>query len=796
MDTNEKSTNKVTERITIWGIVQGVGFRPFVTKLAESMNIDGSIKNMGGFVELILSASKEEIHEFIKAIEVNKPSASQIVRIKREEIESANITGFSIEDSEIRNDEIGMIPADIAICDSCLEEFYNPNNPRYKHPYISCTVCGPRYTIIDSLPYDRKNTTMADFPMCEFCENQYNHKESKRYHSQTISCHDCGPMPEFLDQDNTHIITNPNDKEREKAVMATVSHINSGGVIALKGTGGYYFVCSPFDSSAVSELREIKIREEKPFAVMFKDIESIRDYCIVSNEEEELLKSSKRPIVLLEKRAKTRVPGFVEGVSRSSRYIGSFLPSLGIQYQLIERTGPLIMTSANLSDLPIIFKDDEIIKVMKNQPKLKSILFNRREIRMSLDDSVTRVIDNAPQLTRRSKGYAPIPIYVNGFEEEVHDDISKDSSFGLTKNDMIFASGGQLKSAFSLSKGSFAYISQYFGDLDSIESNSIYENNFYRMKKFFGIEPSLVICDMHPLYNPTKFAKQYVEDENKLKSQKDPIKLIEVQHHHAHTGSVMAEHGLMGPVIGVSFDGTGYGTDGNIWGGEFLICENEKFERYSHLKYVDMIGGDSSMKEGWKSAASYLYSDRQDDKKCEGTIDIESIIDYSNRRKTLSEFSQITTVESAIKNQINTIKSSSMGRLFDAVSSLLGIRHISRYEGECAISLENAAYKALKEPGVNESCDLALEFHYKVSEFILKECKAIRNDRSINQVALSGGVFQNKILMEKSLEILRDNGFEVYYNKQVPTNDGGIALGQNYIGMHHLLKYKKNNGDK
>lgn len=788
----------VIEEITIWGIVQGVGFRPFVTKLAEKMNMTGSIKNMGGFVRLILNAPEDRIEDFLEAIQRNKPSASQIVRIQRVRLDSTQTwaqayEGFTIEESEIKDDEIGMIPADIAICDDCLEEFYNPNNPRYKHPYISCTVCGPRYTIIDSLPYDRDNTTMDRFPMCEFCQEQYNNINTRRYHSQTISCHDCGPMPEYIGQDGTHIVTVPHDQDREKSIMAAVDDINAGGVIALKGAGGYYFVCSPFESKAVSDLREIKLREEKPFAVMFKDAESIRDYCIVSNEEEELLKSSMRPIVLLERRSKTRVADVVEGVCRSSRYIGAFLPSIGIQYQLIERTGPLIMTSANLSDLPIIFKDDEMLSLLKNQPKLKSVLLNRREIRMSLDDSVTRVIDETPQLTRRSKGYAPIPIYV---------DIDNNRTTlkpELTKTDMIFASGGQLKSAFSLSKGNFAYVSQYFGDLDSIESQSIYENNFYRMKKFFGINPSIVLCDMHPLYSPTKFAQNYVESENKLRDLNNQIRLVEVQHHHAHTASVMAEHGLSGPVIGVSFDGTGYGTDGNIWGGEFLICEGSEFERYSHLKYVDMIGGDSSMKEGWKSAASWRLAcvnngqtkTQISEANNERIIDIDNIIDYSIKVGTLKGFKEISTIESAIKNQINTIRSSSMGRLFDAVSSLLGIQHINRYEGECAISLENAAYRAQENPGANKADDLALEFHYKVADLILNECLAIRENRGIDEVALSGGVFQNKILMERSLNVLRENDFKVYYNKAVPTNDGGIALGQNYIGMQLLVKENK-----
>lgn len=808
-NTNMAKNSATTEQITIWGIVQGVGFRPFVTKLAHELSINGYIKNMGGFVQLTVNDHIEKIDSFIEAIQEKKPSASEIVRIQRVTIPNENINGFNIKQSEVRDDEIGMIPGDIAICDDCIEEFYDSSNPRYKHPFISCTVCGPRYTIIDSLPYDRANTTMSEFPMCDFCKEQYNDRDARRYHSQTISCHDCGPMPEYITSDGQHIIIEPHHKDREKAAKEASAHLNAGEVIALKGTGGYYFVCSPFIDSVVETLREIKIREEKPFAVMFKNIDSIKEHCKVSKAEEKLLKSPKRPIVLLERKSNqankdtkdnkdTNIDSiekntpqkiineneFVEGVCRSSRYIGAFLPSFGLQYQLIDKTGPLIMTSANLSDMPIIYKDEDMLNILKRQPKLRGVLLNRRDIRISLDDSVARVIDGNPQLTRRSKGYAPVPIYI-------------DQPEGLDKTHQIFATGGQLKSAFSLSKGNFAYVSQYFGDLDSMESQSIYENNFYRMKQFFGINPDLVLCDLHPLYNPTKIAEQYVESQNKLRTEDNQIKLVKVQHHHAHTASVMAEHGLIGPVIGVSFDGTGYGTDGNIWGGEFLICQDHEFQRYSHLKYTDMIGGDSSMKEGWKSAVSHRlatdvhqeYNSNTDEnlqEKRERILDIQEIVYYSIKENTLSQFNDVSTVEAAIKNRINTVKTSSMGRLFDAVASLLGIHHINRYEGECAIMLENAAYRGINSPGTNRADDLALEFHNKVAEFILTECQNIRRDRNIDTVALSGGVFQNKILMEKTLELLREQDFEVYYNIGVPTNDGGIALGQNYIGMHHF----------
>ena len=860
--------SKTTEKITISGVVQGVGFRPFVAKLAAKMDINGHIKNMGGFVQLVINDPKEKIDRFVEEIQRRKPPVAEIVHIEREMIPHEYIKGFSIIESEMKNDEIGMIPADIAICDDCIAEFYDPDNPRYKHPFISCTVCGPRYTIIDSLPYDRKNTAMDEFPMCDFCKEQYGNRESRRYHSQTISCHVCGPMPEYHTPLGSHIIIEPGDPKPLRAIKAASSHVKGGKVIALKGTGGYYFVCSPFIDSAVKKLRDIKVREEKPFAVMFKDMDSIKEYCLVNSEEAKLLTSGKRPIVLLEKKQdlndsklSSGIPQIVESVCRSSRYIGAFLPSFGLQYQLIDETGPLIMTSANLSDQPIIYDDDDMLdlmnkpSLMNEAPQLAGVLLNRRKIRMSLDDSVARIIDGNPQLTRRSKGYAPVPIYVNttsqtkGFDKKniivaaSHQQDNSAQEATLDKTHMIFATGGQLKSAFSLSKGNFAYISQHFGDLDSIESQDIYEANFYRMKKFFGICPDLVVCDMHPLYNTTRFAEEYVTIENQRRSEEyatkdnqreskshvhhespqDPVKLIKVQHHHAHIASVMAEHGLSEPVIGVSFDGTGYGTDGNIWGGEFLICKQDRFERYSHLAYVDMIGGDSSMKEGWKSAVSHMLAAESDSQnrtaaesespnqlqaekqvppspepveviKAPGIItkqlkiDISDIIAYSISEETLADFTDIPTVTAAIKNKINTVRTSSMGRLFDGVASLLGIQHINRYEGECAIMLENAACRAMTEPNADRADVLALEFHRKIADCILNQCQTIRADRQTHKVALSGGVFQNKILMEYTLKLLRNDGFDVYYNSAVPTNDGGISLGQNYIGMWRLIK--------
>ncbi|WP_051280608.1 carbamoyltransferase HypF [Anaerovorax odorimutans] len=779
----------ITEKIKIWGIVQGVGFRPFVAKLADKMGMKGEVLNIGGLVDVILTDTKDNIDLFIETLKKEKPKPSEIVHIKREQLILREFNSFNILESDSGNDDIAMIPADLAICTDCLQELFDESNPRFMHPFISCMACGPRYTIIDKIPYDRENTSMIEFPMCKFCNKEYTNREDRRYHAQTISCHDCGPMIEYkLSENNREAasigfigLENVSEKIIKKAMLPIATAwtlISFGNVIAFKGVGGYNLICSPFNREAIIKLRKIKGREEKPFAVMFKDMEQIKKYCHVNKEEENLLTSSARPIVLLLRKSEEEFINdvndkaksiaeelFCDETYRSSRFIGCFLPSMAAQYMLLEHSGPLIVTSANLSDMPMIKDDEEMFKLLDKEPLLSGVFYNERKIRIILDDSVVRVIDGQPQMIRRSKGYAPMPLYINNI---------------LTKDQMILAVGGQLKSSFCLSKGSFAYVSQYFGDLDSNEAITIYEKNIYRMKELFRVKPQLVVCDMHPNYNTTKFAENYIN--NNLE---DKIELIRVQHHHAHVASVMAEHDLKGAVIGVAFDGTGYGTDGAVWGGEFLICEGAEFIRASHLEYINMLGGDSSMKEGWKSAMSYVYAyeNGYNNRKGDIHLDISEIIKFSN----IKENSNWEIVSAALKHGVNNIKSSSVGRIFDAVAALLDIQDVNRYEGECAIMLENAAVKALKFPGKSRQNDLALKFHYDVAEMILNQCKKHRAKYKTNKVALTGGVFQNKILMDKSLELLRNDDFEAYYNISVSPNDGGICLGQNYIGMQYLI---------
>ncbi len=832
--------NLRTETIKLWGIVQGVGFRPFVAKLADRMHMKGTVLNIGGLVEITVTDTLPRIEAFIDALQQEKPQPAEIVHIKRTLQETREFSGFRILGSAEGGDDAAMIPPDMAICPHCLEELYDAEDPRYLHPFISCMLCGPRYTIIDRIPYDRDNTSMIDYPMCGFCEVQYTDLHDRRHHAQTISCHACGPylkwaeqpaaakagvteteeiLPEEPEAEETDASPDEDTRAALKMILERSAHLRegagsdsadrhtsaddrklldkaaevlaSGGVIAFKSVGGYNLVADPFNDAAVQKLREIKDRENKPFAVMFRDLGEIRYYCHTDEVEEKLLTSSARPIILLEHRLDE--PGFSPAVSRRfpemedglpeasytdlrrSRYIGAFLPSLAAQYLLLDRISPLIFTSANKSDLPMIKDDDAMMQWLENEPAIDGVLYNERKIRVRMDDSVTRVIDEQPQMIRRSKGYAPLPLYVSGsaFDEDSGEEIRLKS---------VLAAGGQLKNSFALTNGSFLYMSQYFGDMDTVENQEIYQETINRMAKLLRIRPGVVACDMHPLYETTRLAKEYAA--------KHGLPLLQIQHHHAHVASVMAENDLSGKVIGVSFDGTGYGTDGCIWGGEILLCEGGNCERFSHLRYIDMIGGDSSMKDAHRSALSHMAAAALyghglppcDEEGCrQFSIDLTDILEFGSERIMACPDSKM--ILRAIESGVNTIQSSSMGRLFDAVSALLDIKEYNDYEGQCAIMLEDAAAFARKHPGEDRASDLALAFHERVIDAIVDECCLVRRQTGADQVALTGGTFQNKILMEGVLKKLRALGFKPYYNISVSPNDGGIALGQAYIAL-------------
>ncbi|MGB8450869.1 MAG: carbamoyltransferase HypF [Anaerocolumna sp.] len=744
---DKKQIKIETKKIKVFGMIQGVGFRPLVFRLARKYNISGTVKNIGGIVEIIAQAAEPCITEFIMELNSNGCHDYEIVHLQIEDVEKIEFTEFKIINSSMDR-EVSIIPPDLPVCQKCQEELEEVGNRRFKNPFISCTSCGPRYTILEHLPYDRHTTSMKEFPMCPACKDEYTDAESRRFHAQTISCDDCGP----------YIILK--GLKDQKALEEAVRILKSGGILAVKGIGGYHFVCSPMIEETVLNLRKLKGREEKPFAVMFENMDSVEEFCIVTREEKDLLESKARPIVLLYMGEKS----MAEATNKGGIYCGAFLPYTPLQIQLTKSCGPLIMTSANLSDHPII-KDDNKMLDLKS-PYLKGVLYHKRRIVRSVDDSVAKVIDHKPQLIRRSRGYVPYPVFLTQGNKDME----------------IFAAGSDLKAAFCLYKKGNAVVSQYFGDLEERSVLEEYKASYTDLSGLLNINPELAVCDLHPGYHSTAYVKTL------------GVPILPVQHHHAHIASVMAEHDLKGPVIGIAFDGTGYGSDGNIWGSEFLVCEGAEFKRAGHLRYTPMLGGDSSIRDGKKTAACFLLK-----------AGLENKI----------QDERLTMIKAAIDHNINTVLTSSMGRLFDAVTSILNLHHENRYEGECAVMLEKEAVQAVRkqiEPvkltfAINQKCDiieidpapvlqaicslkatvgkgaLALGFHYGLAEVVLKVCEIIREEQGIRTVALSGGVFQNTVLTEQILKLLRNKDFMIYVNMAVPPNDGSISLGQTYIGL-------------
>ena len=743
--------------IHIYGVVQGVGFRPFVARLAKEYKITGSVKNVLGHVVIEACADEGSMADFVKAIEARKPEGSRISGMQQHTQpwpEGEEYPGsFAILSSGQEGEGPVMPTPDLAVCKDCLRELHTPGDPRYLNPFISCTNCGPRYTIMRGIPYDRVNTAMDAFPMCPLCGAQYKDQEDRRYHAQTVCCNKCGPALSYLDRDAK--------LSGGQALGSAITALLRQEIIAIKGIGGYHFACTPFHGDTVARLRSLKGRERKPFAVMFENLASLREYCFVSPLEEELLTSPARPIVLL-----ARKPSPIsQAVYTTSPYIGAFLPYTPMQQLILSKTGPLIMTSANVTSLPIIKDDGEMLAFFKENQDLGGVLYHDREILRRLDDSVMQVVLAEAHMIRRARGYTPLFLHVQ--------------DGGLP----LLACGAQEKNAVCLYKDGFLYPSQEIGGLDSLETLDVYKETVLDSQSLLNITPKRIVCDLHPDYESTRYAQSL------------GLPVLQVQHHFAHIASVMAEHGLTEPVIGVSFDGTGYGIDGTVWGGEFLLTTPEGFTRAGHLKPVSMLGGDESVRQGWKSAACFKHN---------------AGLSPADSRESL--------VYAALTQRVNTIKSSSMGRLFDGVSAILHICQESQYDGQCAIELENAAAgfdtqgQAVQEPfpyDIREEEDkyivdfspcvreihclfemgagtgeLAYRFHITVCRMVVDMCERLAEKFGLRKIALGGGVFLNRILVENTVPALKRAGFEVYMNHMVSPGDGGLALGQAYIGLH------------
>lgn len=762
MDTRKAKSNTSFEslEIHIYGIVQGVGFRPFIMRLAKTYSIYGEVCNYGGHVIIKATGQKHNLNEFVKKIKLEKPIQAEILKMDIMQFSYSYKESFHIIASKDSQNDVVILSPDLPVCNRCLKEMQDENNLRYEHPFISCTDCGPRYSIIEKVPYDRETTSMNSYIICQDCHKEYTTIQNRRYHAQTISCLKCGP----------YLIYNSIHKQQSisyKALNNAIDDILSGKIISIKGIGGYHLCCSPFDDDAVTKLRKIKNRDKKPLAVMFLNSSEIEKYCFMTKKERELIESKQTPIVLL----KRKPSSICKSIYKDSSMLGVFIPYTPLHYMLIHRCGPLVMTSANLSDIPIIKDDDELFRVFGT--KVDGVLYHNRKIVVALDDSVAQISSGKVQIIRRARGYVPLPVYL-------------DNQAKLNKKH-ILATGSQQKVALCLAKNNFAYLSQYLGDMDKEESIKRYIETYEHMKNLFNIIPNFVVCDMHPRYFTSEFARKL------------SLPVLRVQHHHAHIASVMAEHNLS-EVIGVAFDGTGYGEDGCVWGGEFLICCNKTYLRKAYLKYVTLLGSDESVKDVTKTACCYLIATKTRDE------------EYDKKWRI---------IESAIENKINTYTSSSIGRLFDALSSVLGICGYSHYEGEAAIRLEQYALEAktknippaelkfnlslneqhniiidqltffkdvvlkIKEDDNENIYALALGIHRAISKMILDVIQQINEDYNLKKIALSGGVFQNRILLEYTEKLLKEHGYSVYTNITVPPNDGGIALGQVYIGMQY-----------
>jgi len=736
-----------TYLIEIKGLVQGVGFRPFVYRLARQMHLKGWVGNRTDGVVVMLNTSDEELHTFLASLQKEAPPASIIDAIDFKITEHENFPDFSIKKSETVSGQITGISPDIAVCSDCLADMKTQVN-RNDYPFINCTNCGPRFTIIKELPYDREKTTLNEFKMCADCLREYTDLNDRRFHAQPVACMHCGP--EYTLATNNEDIRGIQQITDKMAML-----INDKKIIAVKGLGGFFIACDAFCEVAVNELRMLKNRESKPFAVMFSTVESLKEFTYVDDTEEKSLLSWKRPIVLLEQKKM-----LTTSVNLGFNTIGAMLPYMPIHYLLFEKlnTPAIVMTSGNFSDEPIITDNNAAIE--KFSRRIDAVLTYNREIYNRNDDSVVKIIGNKERVFRRSRGYVPFPLNLN------------------INVDGILATGAELVNCFCIGKENQAILSQHIGDLKNTETYEFYCETIEHFKKLFRFTPSVIVSDKHPDYLSTQYAR-----ETKLPH-------IQVQHHHAHIASCIAEHKIDEKVIGISLDGTGYGDDCCIWGSEFFICDLETYLRFCHFEYFPMPGGDKVTEEPWRMALSYLYQIFGNDFHKFGLPFLKNI-----------EFKTIELLCNAMDKKINCPLTSGAGRLFDAVAALINLNTHSNFHAEAPMRLESIIIKGISDTypfSVKNTISFAetihciiddianrvspglisAKFHNTVAEAICNAAITAREKYHINKIVLSGGTFQNKYLLEKLELMLTDINFEVYSHIQVPTNDGGIALGQ------------------
>lgn len=779
------TSKNIPAEIILKGTVQGVGFRPYIHKLADKLKTKGYVKNFTGGVKIEIEGNIIEILTFFNEITgENLPRVANIVEknlIFKSPKKQTNIKQeFKISKSETKGNDFVLMPPDISVCDNCLKELATPKDRRYDYPFINCINCGPRFTIVKNIPYDRQNTTMDEFIMCKQCNAEYKNIKNRRYHAEPNACPICGPSVTLIQAQKNNTRKGvlqyaqnmgrqgelPLQKTGNDAIKQTINLLKNGEIVAVKGIGGFHLLCDATNEKAVRKLRTSKTRAFKPFAVMSSNINKIKKFAEISGKEEKLLISYQRPIVLLKKKNNSLIS---KSVAPDNNYVGVMLPYTPLHYLLTETFLCLVATSGNLSDEPLIKDNNEAVKKLSGFTGF--FLTNNRHIETRCDDSVIKIISDKPSLIRRARGWTPMPIKLPG------------------KSKSILAAGAEIKNTFCITRDNFAFVSQHIGDLKDYETYREYISTIEHFKKLFRIKPEIIAYDLHPEYFSTKYALEL-----------EGVKKIGIQHHWAHIASCMAENNINSPVIGVAFDGTGYGLDKNIWGGEFLVCDYKKFERIMHFKYMKLPGGDRAAVEIWRMAISCLF-DSYNEK-------YENLPD--NIKKKIKRWKDYEPVYKMLKKNINCPLSSGIGRIFDAVASIIGVCDLNTCEGESAMKLEKLAEdwfwknSTLPKPYGYEirnniidfstmireiSVDISpiekisAKFHYTMANIIIDGCTKIKKSHNINKVALSGGVFQNKVLTEFALRLLKKEGFEVHTHSLVPTNDGGISLGQAAIAQ-------------
>ena len=754
----------VRKAIEVSGIVQGVGFRPFIYRLAGERRLAGSICNTAAGVSIEVQGSPSAVDDFLAHLPAEAPPLARITDITVREIPCNGDSEFRIVTTPRGEPVSTLISPDVAVCADCLREMVDPADRRYRYPFINCTNCGPRFTIVRNIPYDRPSTSMAVFPMCPTCKAEYEDPLNRRFHAQPNACWKCGPQVELWTAEGKPV-------ETDGPIAETLARLQRGDVVAIKGLGGFHLACDATNADAVRTLRERKRRVEKPFAIMVPDLGAAEQYCEVDDAARQLLLSPQRPIVLLRRRGQ---PLVADDVAPFNRYLGVFLPYTPMHHLLFADSGvkALVMTSANLSEEPICITNDEAVRRLRGLADC--FLVHDREILLRCDDSVTLVSGGRSRQLRRSRGFVPVPVFLR------------------EDGPSVLAVGGELKNTICLTKGRHAFLSQHIGDLENAESYSFFGEAIEHLQRILEITPLAIAYDLHPNYFSTRWALAHSE-----------LPQIGVQHHHAHIASCMAENHLEGRVIGFALDGTGYGTDGRIWGGEVLLADYSSFERAAHLAYVPLPGGEAAIREPWRMALSYLVRHFGSD----FVRGLSFVADVPQQK--------LSVLFRMMEQGINSPLTSSCGRLFDAVAALAGIRREVNYEAQAAIELEMATGDSCDESayqfeliadaegwiidtrGLFEELlrdlgrdipirDIGRRFHNGLVEVLCNVAGRLHQSSGLERVCLSGGTFQNVYLFERLCNRLRKAGFQVFTHSEVPAGDGGLSLGQALVAMRAL----------